>query len=114
MPQKLFHEDRKFNFLCLSHLESFLEEEETKLKRHLPSNINILSLENWTSSQVLMRLQNQEEIEANLNLDPRDILKPKKFVKCHVTDLVGRRKIRQNCLNITFQPLEIVTLILNE
>eukprot|EP00093_Oithona_nana_P006863 06863.XXX_397403_396877_1 [CDS] Oithona nana genome sequencing. len=90
---------------------TFLEE-ETKLERHLPSNINILSLENWTSSEVLMRLQYLGEKQKNLNLDPREILQ-KKYVKCHVTDMVGMRKIRDNCFNIIFQPLEIVTLILS-
>ena len=109
--QKVFHEDRKLKFLCLSHLGTFLEE-ETKLERHLPSNINILSLENWTSSEVLMRLQYLGEKQKNLNLDPREILQ-KKYVKCHVTDMVGMRKIRDNCFNIIFQPLEIVTLILS-
>ena len=98
-------------FFCLSHLGTFLEE-ETKLERHLPSNINILSLENWTSSEVLMRLQYLGEKQKNLNLDPREILQ-KKYVKCHVTDMVGMRKIRDNCFNIIFQPLEIVTLILS-
>ena len=107
------------NFLCVSHLGFQECGEITKLAvpNPLPANIQILSLENWTSSSgVLMRLQNLEEKNlVHLKVDPREILQHE-YLECHVTDLAGMRA-KEECGsagNITFQPREIVTFLLNE
>ena len=105
------------NFLCVSHLGFQECGEITKLAvpNPLPANIQILSLENWTSSSgVLMRLQNlEEENLVHLKVDPREILQHE-YLECHVTDLAGMRAKEECAGNITFQPREIVTFLLNE